>query len=401
MTDFDVIVVGGRIAGASTALLLARAGLRVAVVERSARGSDTVSTHGLMRAGVLQLHRWGLLGAVAATGAPPVHTTVFHYPDTAPVHVTIRPSLGVPALYAPRRRVIDGLLLDAAGDAGAVVLPETAVRSLIREAGRVAGVTLAARSGPERTLRAALTIGADGFASLVARECGAETLRRGRHASAVLYGHFAVPAEGYEWAYGTGAAAGLIPTNDGQTCVFVATTSGAMRRLRRDGPDAAFSALLRRVSPTLSERVQAGEGPSDRLHSWGGIPGWVRQPSGPGWALVGDAGFFRDPITAHGMTDALRDADLLATAVVETMSGGLPEAVAMAEYRVLRDRLSRRLFEISDRIAAYDWTFEQLRGLLRAHSAAMSDEVDHLSSLPARVPHLSGPLPAVRLPYAG
>src|SRR5690349_7606544 len=125
MSGFDVVVVGGRVAGASTALLLARAGVRVAVIERGTRGSDALSTHGLMRAGVLQLSRWGLLDRVVAAGTPPITRTVFHYVDGETAQVSIRPSPGVDALYAPRRTVLDRILVDAAEEAGAMMFHET------------------------------------------------------------------------------------------------------------------------------------------------------------------------------------------------------------------------------------------------------------------------------------
>ena len=125
MTRHDVVVVGGRVAGASTALLLARAGVRVILVDRDRHGSDTLSTHGLMRAGVLQLSRWGVLPDVAATGTPPIRQVIFHYADGEQAVVAIRPSAGVDALYAPRRYLFDRLLVDAAAAAGAEVLHET------------------------------------------------------------------------------------------------------------------------------------------------------------------------------------------------------------------------------------------------------------------------------------
>ena len=120
INHWDVIVVGARAAGAATAMLLARGGLRVLCVDRSRYGGDTLSTHALMRGGVLQLQRWGLLDAVVAAGTPPVRRTVFHY-GAETVGVSIRPSAGVDALYAPRRTVIDALLVDAAQRAGATV----------------------------------------------------------------------------------------------------------------------------------------------------------------------------------------------------------------------------------------------------------------------------------------
>ena len=115
---WDVIIIGARVAGASTALLLARAGSQVLVVDRTRRGSDTLSTHALMRGGVLQLRRWGLLERVAATGAPPVRRVTFHY-GTESMPVTLKPYAGVDALYAPRRSILDALLVDAAEEAGA------------------------------------------------------------------------------------------------------------------------------------------------------------------------------------------------------------------------------------------------------------------------------------------
>src|SRR5712691_8583634 len=115
---WDVVVVGGRAAGASTAMLLARAGMRVLCVERTRLGSDTLSTHALMRAGTLLLAKWGLLDSVIDAGTPAVQRTLFHY-GAESVPVSIRPAAGVDALYAPRRTLIDRLLVGAAVAAGA------------------------------------------------------------------------------------------------------------------------------------------------------------------------------------------------------------------------------------------------------------------------------------------
>jgi 2-polyprenyl-6-methoxyphenol hydroxylase-like FAD-dependent oxidoreductase len=198
----------------------------------------------------------------------------------------------------------------------------------------------------------------------------------------VLYRYFGgLPAAGYEWAYGAGATAGLIPTEDGATLAFVATTPGRMRDERRAGADTAFRRLLAAAAPGLVDRV-CGAAPVDRIHGWAGAAGHVKQSWGPGWALVGDAGYFKDPATAHGMTDALRDADLLASAVLEVLAGAAPERQAMTAYQATRDRLSRRLFEATDAVASFDWDLDEIRVLLRAVNAAMSDEVDHLNRSP-------------------
>ena len=380
MSRYDVAVVGGRIAGASTALLLARAGVRVVLVEHGRRGSDTVSTHGLMRGGVLQLSRWGVLPGVIAAETPSIRTVVFHYADGEDISVAIRPSEGVDALYAPRRHLLDRLLVDTAAAAGAEVMHQTTVTELIRDgADRVTGVRARTPGGAEMSFPASLTIGADGVRSTVAKEAKAPIIWRGNTASAFLYQYFTgLPVRGYEWAYGEGAAAGLIPTNDA-TCVFVGTTPDRMRSLRRSGTEHAFATLLASAAPSFVDRI-ADAKPATSLRGWAGVPGYLRRGWGDGWALVGDAGYFKDPITTHGMTDALRDAELLANAVLATLSGCDPRA-AFTAYERTRDRLSRDMFDVTEAVAAYDWKLDKLRHLLRDVSAAMADEVDHLQSM--------------------
>jgi 2-polyprenyl-6-methoxyphenol hydroxylase-like FAD-dependent oxidoreductase len=242
-----------------------------------------------------------------------------------------------------------------------------------------------ARAGAaERDLRAALVIGADGIRSAVADAAGAPVERRGRNVTSVLYRYVTgLPAAGYEWAYGDRAAAGVIPTHDGACCVFVGCAPDRMHALRAAGTDAAFAALLRDAAPGLVDRVEAAQ-PVTRMHGWAGTAGHVRRSWGPGWALVGDAGYFKDPCTAHGITDALRDAELLSDEVVEVLAGGVGEEVALARYQATRDRLSRGLFDATEAVASYTWDLEEVRGLLRRVNSSMSDEVDHLQGLPDR-----------------
>ena len=380
MNHYDVAIVGGRVAGASTALLLARAGLRVLVVERSRVGSDAVSTHALMRAGVLQLSRWGVLPEIVAAGTPAIGSTTFHYGDGVSTHVSLRSSPGVDALYAPRRHLLDRVLIETASASGADVFHGSRVVGLLRDDdGRVLGIRVAGDAGGEIPIRAGLTIGADGIGSLVAREVGASLVSRGRAASAILYRYVAeVPSAGYVWGYGNGAAAGLIPTNAGETCVFVATTPRRMRPLRRQGAEAAFDSLLDAVPAPLSDVVRAGR-PAGYLHGWRGVPGYVRRSFGPGWALVGDAGYFKDPITTHGLTDALRDSELLSEVVLAD-GVGASSGDALARYQNTRDELSRALVAVTESVCRYDWDDDRIRTLLRRVSSAMSDEMDHVST---------------------
>ena len=378
MSDFDVVVVGGRVAGASTALLLARAGARVALLDRGTYGSDTLSTHGLMRAGVLQMTRWGLLPSLVAAGTPAIRRTAFHYADGETVEVALRPTAGVEALYAPRRLLLDRILVDAAAAAGAEIRHETTATSLLCEGDRVVGVCARDEQWRAQTIRAAVIVGADGVRSTIAARVGAPVVWRARSAGAVLYRYYAeLPTIGYEWAYGAGVAAGLIPTNDGLTCVFVGTSPQRMRELRRQGIAQAFATLLRESFPALPARVGTAV-PDGRLQGWPAVPGFLRRCHGPGWALVGDAGYYKDPITTHGITDGLRDAELLSNAIVDALGGGVSEPMAMANYQSARDRMSARLFSATEAVAAYDWDTGQVRTLLRQVSAAMAYELDLL-----------------------
>ena len=217
---YDAVVVGARVAGASTALLLARSGLEVLLLDRGELGSDVLSTHAIMRGGVLQLHRWGLLDDLVAAGTPPIRRTTFHY-GADEVTVEINERDGVDALYAPRRTVLDPLLVEAARTAGVEVRHEARVTGLIESDGRVAGVEFVDADGGDHEVRASITVGADGMRSLVARTVDADRYWQGEHASGFVYGYFPDPGtDGYHWYYGSGVTAGMIPTNHDEVLVW-------------------------------------------------------------------------------------------------------------------------------------------------------------------------------------
>lgn len=372
--SYDAIVVGARCAGAATALLLARRGMHVLVLDQRREGRDTLSTHALLRAGVVQLKRWGLLEALATAGTPALRGSTFHYrfPDgEASETVDVRPAGGVDALYAPRRTVLDPLLVDAARRAGAEVRFETKVeRLLVDRAGRVTGIEARGRHGPMRA-QAPVTIGADGVRSTVARAVDARITHRGRATGALAYRYVAgLPAERFDWYYAPGVAAGVIPTNAGVANVWAGVPSARFAELARPSLAQGLDAALARVAPELAEHVRtaASDGP---VRGFPGVAAFQRVPAGPGWALVGDAGYFKDPITAHGITDALRDAELLADAVVAAAAG---DQGAFEEYHRTRDALSAELRDVTERIAGYRWDYTELNGLLRDLSAAQRAE---------------------------
>ncbi len=377
--NYDVVVAGARAAGAATAMLLARAGLRVLVVDRGRYGADTLSTHALMRGAVIQLHRWGLLDRIVAADTPAITRTTFRY-GAETIDIPIKPSHGVDALYAPRRTVLDRVLVDAAAAAGADVSYGVTVTDVQRDRhGRVAGILGRDGSGRPVTVDASLVIGADGMRSTVARHVAAPVEWRGSGASAVTYGYWSdLETNGYEWIFRPDACAGVIPTNGGMACVFGAASP---RRVGRGGPSVLLS-VLREACPETAARVQAAT-LATGVRTFTGHPGFVRRAWGHGWALVGDAGYWKDPLSAHGLTDALRDAELLARAVLASASGEVGEAEAFDRYQVTRDQLSMPLCRITDEIAAQRWTDATIGELLIQLSAAMGDEIDTLVGLDA------------------
>jgi flavin-dependent dehydrogenase len=373
--DYDAVVVGARVAGAATAMLLGRAGWRVLLVDRAPIGGDTVSTHALLRGGVLQLHRWGLLDAVRASGTPALRHARFHYGDET-VALDIRAGDGVDALFAPRRTVLDPLLVRAARDAGVDVVTGVTVEGLVRDRDRrVVGLRAHDADGGRATAYGDTIIGADGASSRVARLVGARASFVDPTASALVYGYWAgLPADGYDWYFRPGAAAGVVPTNDGLANVFVGLPPARLAAARRTVDLAAIhAAVLRDVAPQLARTLETRRR-EQRLHLYAGRAAHLRTAHGPGWALVGDAGCFADPVTAHGMTDAMRDAELLARSLVTTGSA--------ASYEATRDLLVRPMLELSSAIASFDWDLAELRSLHRGFKAATEDEAALLRDLP-------------------
>jgi menaquinone-9 beta-reductase len=366
--DYDVVIVGARCAGAATAMLLARRGFRVLAIDRGRYGSDTVSTHALMRAGVVQLSRWGVLDGIKAAGTPVIRSTSFHYGDEV-VEVQIKPQNDVDGLYGPRRTVIDRVLVDAARRAGAEIAFETHLIDLVRaDSGRVCGVRLRDGRAQERHVSAALVIGADGVRSTVARLVGAGCYRTGRHATGVIFTYWADTGfDGYHWYYQTGVSAGAIPTNGGHTCIFASVPKSRFHETLRRGADAGYRQVMRECGSDLAAIVERSER-VEKYRAFAGEVGFFRQSFGPGWALVGDAGYFKDPLTAHGITDALIDAELLAQAAAAGTE------TAFAGYQSARDKLAVDHFEATDAIASFEWDLPKVQQLHRALSNEMKKE---------------------------
>ncbi len=368
---YDIVVVGARVAGAATAMLLARAGAHVLVVDRHARGADTLSTHVLMRAGVWQLHRWGVLDRIVDTGTPAITQANFFYGDRE-IRLPIPPDASGPGLYAPRRTLLDPVLAAAAEEAGAEVLHGVRVLDVyVDHRGRARGVSALA-GGRRASIGADLVVGADGIASKVARAVAAPTYVEGRHAAAAIYTYVRdLPEPAYDTYFSNGVGAGVIPTDDGLACVFATMPADRFARTARGSVAATWRAVLEETHPDLAAAA-ASSTVVGTFRSFPGRPGHFRAPTGPGWALVGDAGHHNDSITAHGMTSALRDAELLAASVLGDES----------TYRCRRDELARPIFELTDRLASFEWTLDELQGLHIALSQAFKRETQTVASWP-------------------
>jgi flavin-dependent dehydrogenase len=373
-SHYDAVVVGARCAGAATAMLLARGGARVLVVDRSEYGTDTMSTHALMRTGVLQLSRWGVLPTIMAESTPAIRRTTFHY-GAEPIPIDVRPDDEVRYLCAPRRTVLDRALVDAAQVAGADVRHGVAVVELRHGRDRhVTGVLLRSRNGTSVNVNCELVIGADGRQSTVAGLVGAQTYLAGSNSTGCVFGYFEnVERDGSHWHFVENAAAGVIPTNHGLHCVFATVPGPKFGATFRGNVERAFMDVLALNSAQLAQDVDRAR-LVGRLRGFAGIPGFMRQSYGPGWALVGDSGYFKDPSTAHGITDALRDAELLARAVLDG------SRAALTAYQHERDALSGALFQITDSIASFRWNLEEVKALHAELSTSMRAEFSHMAS---------------------
>jgi flavin-dependent dehydrogenase len=376
---YDAVVVGARPAGAATAMLLARTGLRVLLVDRAEYGADTVSTHALLPGAVMQLQRWGLLDAVRAARTPALRHSTFHFGEDV-VEIPVSGKRGIDALYAPRRTVLDGILVDSARAAGVEVVHGVHVDGLLRNAmGRVTGITAHGEGMPQRLAHAPIVIGADGAGSTIARLVGATNSYRRTDASAFIYGYFAGleadDPEGnhYDWYFRPGATAGVIPTNGGLANVFVGMPPARFAEgVEHQTMNALFRQVLCETAPRIAHALELHV-PAGRFRSFRGRPGHLRRAHGPGWALVGDAGYYKDPISAHGISDALRDAELLARSLLTTGSA--------AAYEATRDLLARPMLEATTAVASYDWDIQELIALHRQIKIAIDEELNVLASL--------------------
>ncbi len=389
---YDAIVIGARCGGSPTAMLLARAGYRVLLVDKATFPSDTMSTHLLHPPAVAALARWGILDRLEATGCPPVTTYDFDLGDVS-ITGSPRPVDGEARAFVPRRTVLDALLVDAAVAAGAELREAFTVDEVLFDDGRVSGIGGHARGGAPVTERASVVIGADGMHSLVAKAVRPARYNEVPRITPLYYAYWSgLPVDEFTTYERSEHRRGwaVSPTHDGLTCVVQGWPQEEFEANRRD-VEGAFMRTFDLV-PEFAERIHAATRET-RFVGSGNLPGFFRQPYGPGWALVGDAGYHKHPITGLGITDAFRDAELLASALDDCFAGRRAYEDALAGYQRERDEQALPLYELTAEFAMLEPPppdLEELIGAMQGNQAAMDDFVSVMAAtLPA--PEFFGP----------
>ncbi len=368
---YDAIVVGARCAGSPTAMLLARRGYRVLLVDRAGFPSDTVSTHVIWPHGAEILGRWGLLDRLAATGCPPIALRMTFDVGPFALQGAVTDANGGRGGFCPRRTVLDKILVDAAVESGAELREHFTVTELLWDDDQVVGIKGHATNGASVDERARIVVGADGVHSFVARAVTAEEYDARPPLATYYYSYYSgfeiEDVEQYVREYQGGAC---FPTNDGLTLIISAWPSERFQEIRAD-----IEGHVKKVHESMPT-VQAGLQRATREEKWlgtAGVPNYFRVPHGPGWALVGDAGYVKDPITAQGISDAFIDAEQVTEAIDAGFSGTRPLGAAMADYAARRDVRVKPLYDFTCELAKLEPPpppMQQLFGALRDNQHA-------------------------------
>lgn len=333
---YDAIIIGARCAGSPTAMLLARQGHKVLLVDRATFPSDTISTHGIPYKGLVILRKWGLFDRIAATNCPQITKITSDAGDFPLTGNFILPDDSLPWLMCPRRTLLDKILVDCAVEAGAELREGFSVREIVTENGRVVGIQGATKDRPLETVKARIVIGADGKHSLLARAVQAPMYREEPPLMCWYYTYWTdLPQDRFRATTRHYRKTLFIPTNDGLTCVLVGWPHHEFPTVRADIENQYMQAI-QRCSPESTELVNDGTR-VDKFYGMADLPNFFRKPYGPGWALVGDAGHHKDPVVAHGITNAFFAADILAEAVHAGLAGERPMHDALADYEKRRN----------------------------------------------------------------
>jgi flavin-dependent dehydrogenase len=345
---YDAIVVGARCAGSPTAMLLARKGYRVLLVDKAVFPSDVVNGYYLQQHAVARLRHWGLLDRLQNSNCPPLLTLNFDFGEVC-LRGSPPPAEDIVQGYAPRRIVLDKILVDAAVEAGAALREAFPVESLLWDGDRVAGIRGHTRAGLAVTESARIVIGADGGNSVVARSVNAQTYNAKPTLTCWYFAHWnGIATDGLEFYLRNRRALIACYTNDGLTAVLAGCPYDDFSTFRSN-PEANYFKSLDLV-PDLAERLRSGK-QEDRLVGTVNTANFFRRPYGAGWALVGDAGYHHDPTTAQGIADSFRDAELLSEAIDAGFTGRELMDTALARYEEKRNSSVMPMYEFTAQLA--------------------------------------------------
>jgi flavin-dependent dehydrogenase len=277
--------------------------------------------------------------------------------------------------FCPRRHVLDSILLNGAEASGVEIREAFTVEGLVLEGDTVVGIRGHQRGGGSVEERARIVIGADGIHSIVARQAKAPAYDSRSMIDCAYYSYFSdVDQDDIELFVRNGCAFGGAPTNDGLHMIMVNWPSSKFASVRTDIDGHVYRAL--ESSPDFAARVREGK----RVEKWygtAGVPSYFRKPFGKGWALVGDAGYNRDPITAQGMSDAFVQARDLADAIDAAFPGrvnGIEES--LARFEDSRNARARFMYDFTYTLAALELPpppMQMLFGALRNNQEATND----------------------------
>jgi 2-polyprenyl-6-methoxyphenol hydroxylase-like FAD-dependent oxidoreductase len=381
---YDVIIVGARCGGSPLAMLLARRGYKVLVVDRATFPSDTISTHILWPHGAEILDGWGLLSSLAATGVPPICRRMTFDVGPFALRGTIPDANNGAGGFCPRRTVLDGLLVNAAADAGAEVREGFTVDELLRTDGAVVGVRGHARTSSGLDERSRIVVGADGVNSFVAKAGNAVEYDARPVAACAYYSYFSgVPQDDIELYVRPHCAFGGAPTNDGLHLVMVNWPAKDFAAVRADVEGHVWRAL--EMAPDFAARVRQGRR-EEKWYGTAGVPGYFRKPYGNGWALVGDASYNKDPITAQGISDAFFDAETLAAALDRALSGGDAFDDLLAAHESMRNERVRPMYEFTSHLALLEPPPAEMQALFGALRGNQDATNAFLSAITGAIP---------------
>ena len=340
--EYDALVVGARVAGATVAARLADQGRKVLLVDRDEFPSDTISTHALAFNAVESLRRLGVLDRIEAAG----FRRIFRH-RTWVEDICVEAPAGPPGTYsiAPRRLVLDKILLDRAAECGAEVRQRTRVDGLLLESGTVVGAVVQQIGGEKREVRARVVVGADGKQSQVAQWVGAEKYDERPVGRPIYYGYFhgfmPLPEPTIELYFGSDRIGFCFPMRPDEHCLILEAQQDDFQRIRQD-PATWFRNEFSTL-PGMANRLQSAQLDGKMLGTRG-VENFFRKPYGPGWALTGDAAYVKDPCTGYGIGDALLQSFLIAKALGAWLDGDAWETT-MEAYTQRRDTALRPLFE--------------------------------------------------------